>query len=485
MIYRQFYNPSQRTIETAIGYILRSDTTVSVSRRMVSFHGARGSLEKARDIAHALAPLAAEYGTPHARPRTRPWRHSVLTLPQNEDLTDNQMLDITVEATRKICAVKGKEPDMPMITAVHRDTDNLHSHIVSVPVDISTMARVRAPRSVMAYRSVLQPIETRLGLSSPKAVGRWDGKRFHLPFVTWTRMNPERLKDVRHALLKSGTWEECMRALKVHGIKFRETSANFSASTRYFLAPYGSRRLDEGMAIQRDVFAGCKPAPSASDIVRGWGRFPKDYQEQLEQEAVPGMGYRVTAIGGKKGQELYRRWQGYAAHKRTQRENLKNLVREALQAARDKPDSARTDNERRLVADPRNTKAEIMDGAAPMRFADWVESMADRRDPDAQWLCGIAADGANVDPAAALAAEKEGSAAKDGNGMDERERVIVSAQKVAQEQMAMAKARAARAKKVEDERRARMAVPRTRTIAQVNQRRLPLASRGAILETLL
>ena len=491
MIYEQIYNPSHKTFGKCLEYILRCDTTVKVSRRSVGFYGTGGDLDAIRDLADALAPLAAEYGTPHARARTRPWRHSILSLPQHEDLTDSTMLDISVEATRKLGAKGKREPDMPMFVAVHRDTDNLHAHILSVPVDVSTRTRVRAPQSIAAYRSVIAPIEMRLGLSAPKAVGRWDGKRFHLPFKTWVKMDQDRLKDVRSALTKSKTWEECMRRLKVHGIKFKETGPNFSSSTRYYLAPFGSRRrLDAGMAIQRDVFAGFVNPPTASSIVKDWGRFPEDYQKQLEADAPAGMGYTETAIGGRRGRSLYKRWEGYAQHKRSQREILVRLFNDALKEARAKDERGLSEQERRILRDPKGRKAEVLDQAAPMKFADWTVSMADRRDPDAQWLCRLAADGTNEDPKAAVDAEREGDMSFKGDVDEleiarqtvtkmEREKLAAILQKAKEEEKA-AKRRAESEKAAQRARRP-LGIP----VMQQSARPPPLAQRGALLESLL
>ena len=481
MIYYNIFNPSHKNFEFCLDYILRSDSTIAPSRRISNFHGSNDDLGSVRDIASAIAPLAMEFGTPHARPRTRPWRHSILSLAPDEDIADKIMLDIAEEATAKLGSTGGKLPVVPTVISVHRDTDNLHAHILSVPVDLNTSQRIRAPHSVAACRSVLQPIETRLGLSSPKAIGRWDGKRFHLPFKTWVKMQPRRLQDVREALVSAHTWEECMRKLAVHGIKFKPTTANFSSSTRYYLAPFNSGPRSQGMAIQRDVFAGCKPAPSAAEIVRHWGAFPGDYQAQLEAKVPPGLGYTQQPIGGDRGRVLYRKWQGYAAHKRSQRENIVRLFDRALLEIRAKRESTLTLQERRLVDDPKKAKADVLDGAAPMKFADWVESMADRRDRYAQWLCRIAADGTNEDPLAALEAEQEGALdEKNGNSVDERELALRSVQKLEQERMARDRAKAKEREK--RKRRKSPAVTETRPFIVMPSRRL--LNRGAILETL-
>ena len=397
------------------------------------------------------------------------------------------MLDIAVESTLKIGAARKEVPEMPLVAAVHRDTDSLHSHILSVPVDIKTLERVRAPRSIAAHRNVLAPIEHRLGLSSPKAVGRWDAKRFHLPFRTWVRMDADRLQNVRVALLQSSTWEESMRKLAIHGIKFRETSANFSSSTRYYLSAFNSRRLDEGMAIQRDVFANCKPQPTAAEIVAKWGRFPSDYQSQIERSAPPGMAYRTTAIGGARGRMLYEKWKGYANHKRGQRENFERLFDHALKEARAKSEHELSAEEKAIIRSPKEAKASVLDGSMPMRFADWVESWADRGDKNAQWLCRIAGDGANVDPAAAKAAEKEGDAfaeaASASNMGDEHEQALESHRKVMQEQLAMSAERARQAERAGLAKRKRREASYRQPA--IRERPLPLAARGSVLEAVL
>ena len=423
MLYVPIHNPQQRTFAACAAYMLRSDSTVDVHWQARGFDGHGGMDEICRSAA-ALGPLTVEFGA-QARRRTRPFRHAVLSLPPGEDLPDETLVDAAHEATIGLTRTHKPEPVVPMVIATHRDTPHLHAHILTVPVDLASGVRVRAPLSVNKYRSVLLPIERRLGLSSPRANAGWNDHRFHLPFKTWVRMDERRLSDVQDALLTATTWEEAMRRIARHGIRFRPTTKNYSNSTRFRLAPFGMPESRYGCSIRRDVFKGVSNAPSATMCVAHWGRYPAAYQKRLEQQAPPGIGFRQRPIGGELGSRLYARWRSYADHKLGQKEQLLSLYEASLLEIRDREQTVWTPEERRIMRDPAGTKDDLLDGAEPMSFADWVETMADRKDRDALWLSAVAADGTNVDPPAARRADIEGSrAGAAAGGGDVRQHVL-------------------------------------------------------------
>ena len=420
MIYRHIYNPVHTNFAECLDYMTRAgkDST-SVSTRTTNFGLAAANddvtqLQNACEVAKALAPMTVELGT-YARPVTRPFRHAVLSLATGEDLSDREMHDISEQVCGGLVRKYKPAPIIPTITAVHRDTDNLHTHILSIPVDLRTGQRIYVPESTRTYRSVLEPIERQYGLSVPQnRPGGWNTKRYYLPFKTWVRMDRERWGDTKRAILESNNWRSAMQGLAKHGIMFAETDDNFAPTTRYFLRPFGATRTTKGMSIQRDVFSDMQHPPSASECVRNWGAFPRDIQKQIEAEAKPQHRWEVRPIGGPKGELLYRRWSSYERDHRANAIRVRKLWDEAIKQAKACHPAQRTEMQRRMVEQPEYARREMLDRCKPMEFSTWVESMADRPfERDARWLANWGNQYANLDPDLARRCDQEGEFTSD------------------------------------------------------------------------
>ena len=422
MICRNIVNPSHNSFGSCLDYMLRSDDSVDVYHESTGWGGI-DDLHEICDAANALAPLTTEFGV-QARPTLRPFRHTVISLATDEDLSDKEMCSVSREVLDGLARKYKPRPIVPMVVAVHRDTDNVHTHILSVPVDIQTGRRIRAPQVVSAYRTVLAPIEQRLGFKAPKKNLGWNDQRFHLPFKTWVAMDGDRLRDIQTTLLTSTTWEQAIRGLGKYNIKFAKTGKDFFRSTRFYLSGFDSRKLDKGMSIQRDVFAGFGPAPTAESLVDRWGEFPDELQRQIEKEPNSSPRWKTRTIGGDKGELLHKRWGHYAKEKRVQEVQLLELHAKACKEARDKHPSKRSPLERSMLSDPRASKRELKEVSRPMKFSHWVESMADRKDPDAQWLVQLGNNGVNADPEAALQAEVDGQLSSSSGDELEKSRAL-------------------------------------------------------------
>ena len=421
MIYRNIYNPSHATFADCLDYMLRTDLPQRVSYRISNFGRDGGRTRKGdrenpidRDmacaIAQSLAALTEEYGT-EARPVVRPFRHAILSLASDEDLTDREMHDLAAQVQADLVRKYKPAPVIATITAVHRDTDNLHAHILSIPVDLRTARRINMPETVQAYRKVLEPLERKHGLSSPpKIQGGWNFKRYYLPFKTWVRMGTDRLRETKKALLESKTWTQAMQGLANYGIKFAETSKDFAATTRYFLRPFGAGKTSQGMSIQRDVFADHPFKPTAAELVKGWGEFPREIQSDIERMSKPIERYREKPIGGERGELLHKRWLDYA-RKRNRRvaDFDSGIFQRALDEAKEKHPDDRSRYDQYLLDNSATVRREIRDRLKPMEFSHWVEAMADHpKEKDARWLSKWGNMYAGLDPDLAQQCEDEG-----------------------------------------------------------------------------
>ena len=421
MLYRAIHNPSHSTFRQCLKYMLRAGDGVRVHHEVQNFGALGNQLDDMCRSANALAPLTAELGN-QPRANTRPFRHAVLSLAPGEELSDREMCEVSREVMAGLARKYDPQPQQPNVIAVHRDTDKLHTHMLSVPVDLQTGRRVHLPQNVQAYRKVLDPIEARLGLQTPNVGLGWNDYRFHLPFSTWARMDDKRVADLRGALLESDNWVEAMRRLSKWGVAFRETSKAFSPTVRFFLTPYGSTRRDKGMAIQRDLFKGLERPPTATACVSKWGAFPRQTQIDIEKRAKPVARFRKRAIGGERGELLYRRWETYAAKQREMEGAILLQFDSELDRLRHASPTAMTLEERKTVRQPQLARKQQLAAAKPMTFSNWVEYHADRGDQDARWLSAWGERGANMDPALALKADREGELSDSGDGANERER---------------------------------------------------------------
>lgn len=419
MIYRAIHNPSHTTVKQCLRYMMRADQPERVHYSLKNF-GAGADLQRAVEASQALAPLAEEHGhTP--RPSLRPFRHAILSLAADEDLKDDEMVEISHE----VCDGLGRKikplPKQPTVVAVHRDTDNVHTHILTVPVDIATGKRVRLPEAVAAYRSVLEPIEKRLGLSSVKADG-WNSKRYYLPFRTWVKMHREREAEVRTALIHSSTWEQAMKRLSRVGIRF--TPTDFADTKSHYLHPLGARKRDGGMSIAKDVFPERKV--TATEMTSRWGEFPEELQRRIEAAAKPAPEhrYRKCAIGSDRGELLLRRWRDYRRAKDEQREQLSGLLERALTTAQNKSAADRSEDDLIVLANPGRARERIRYLSTPMEFSHWIEHSADAGDAEAQWLSEWGNKGANADPKLALQCAIEGALDESADVRDERTREL-------------------------------------------------------------
>ena len=407
MLIQHIDNPSHSTFALCADYILRSDDTLRIHYELDNF-GDLTDLPMIASAARALAPLALSVGA-HVSPRARPFEHTIVSLSPGEDLDDRQLCAVAKEALLALTRRDAKTPRPPMLTAVHRDTGAVHAHLLWVPVDLPTGQRLDIPDSVQTYRAVLKPIEERLGLSSPSTTGRWNEKRFYVPFKTWARMDDGRATDLRGALLKSSSWEQAMQQLARHGVKFMATSKEFAPGTSYYLAPFGTKARQAGASIKRDLFENAADAPSPRAISRSWGEFPVRLQAAFEQNAKPpGPQYTACPIGGERGELVHLRWQRYVRGKRSQRKQLEGMFERSISQATHTDPSLRTDDQIVMLDNPGDAQRSMLDTAEPMAFSHWVETAADTGDPEALWMSQLAARGCNQHPTLAAGAEAEG-----------------------------------------------------------------------------
>ena len=387
--------------------MLRGGSGTRVHHEVSNFGVLGNTMDDICRAANSLAPLTEELGN-QPRANTRPFRHGVLSLAPGEELDDSEMCRISRQVVDGLVKKYATVPTQPTVIAVHRDTDKLHTHILTVPVDVVTGKRIHLPKSVKAYRNILDPLEEKLGLQSPQTGLGWNDYRFHLPFATWVAMEQSRLQETRDAVLHSNNWRESMDKLAKWGIGYRETSANFAATTRYFLSPFHARRRDKGMSIQRELLRHIPKPPTAAECVSKWGTYPKDYQERLVRQSKPLAKYSLRPIGGQRGELAYRRWEGYAKHQRGAEASMLLQFEEALERLQHAPKSHLSMEDRRTLNDPQHARKRMVQAAKPMKFSHWVEYMADKGDKDCQWLAGWGDRGANVDPELASEAEREG-----------------------------------------------------------------------------
>ncbi len=208
---------------------------------------------------------------------------------------------------------------------------------------------------------------------------------------------------------QTGYRQRAIDSLALFGVRFSPTSAQFARTTSYFLRPFKAGARDRGASIERDVFKGFSPAPTAAEVVERWGDFQPTYQNAIERRITPNEQYVRRAIGGERGELLYRRWQQYCRVKEDQRTQLLALFNDAMTQAMSKAVEDRTHEDDDLLANPKLAEKELLETAKAMKFSYWVEFQADRGDLDAQWLVRVAANGTNQDADACAKADAEGA----------------------------------------------------------------------------